>query len=73
MKAIAMIHEQLYESTDFREVRLEQHANILMSNLFSAFGVDPARISGQVVVCPRPDDSSSGSGRRSGDSHRADP
>ena len=28
-----------------------------MANLFSAFGVDPARISGQVLVCPRPDGS----------------
>jgi len=26
-----------------------------MANLFNAFGVDPARISGHVVVCPRPD------------------
>ena len=55
VEAIATIHEQLYGSADLRHVHLAQQANLLMANLFSAFGVDPARISGQVVVCPRPD------------------
>jgi two-component sensor histidine kinase len=55
VEAIAMIHDQLYESADLRQVHLARQANLLMSNLFSAFGVDPARISGQVHVCPRPD------------------
>jgi two-component sensor histidine kinase len=55
VEAIAIIHEQLYESPDLRQVHLGQQANLLMANLFNAFGVDPARISGQVVVCPRPD------------------
>ena len=57
VEAIAMIHEQLYESADLRQVHLEHQANLLMANLFSAFGVDPSRISGQVVVCPRADGS----------------
>jgi two-component sensor histidine kinase/CheY-like chemotaxis protein len=55
VEVIAMIHEQLYESADLRQVHLAQQANLLMTNLFNAFGVDPLRISGQVVVCPRPD------------------
>jgi two-component sensor histidine kinase len=55
VEAMAMIHEQLYESADLRQVHLEQQANLLMANLFDAFGVDPGRISGQVVICPRPD------------------
>ena len=55
VEAIAMIHDQLYESADLRQVPLAQQANLLMTNLFSAFGVDPARISGQVLVCPRQD------------------
>jgi len=57
VEAIAMIHEQLYESADLRQVHLTQQANLLMTNLFSAFGVDRGRISGQVAVCPRPDGS----------------
>ena len=55
VEAIALIHEQLYQSDDLRQVNVTQQANLLMSNLFSAFGVDPARISGQVAICPRPD------------------
>jgi two-component sensor histidine kinase/CheY-like chemotaxis protein len=55
VEAIAMIHEQLYESADLRQVHLAQQANLLMTNLFNAFGADPSRITGQVAVCPRPD------------------
>src|SRR5579862_1966211 len=55
LEAMAMIHEQLYESADLRNVHLARQANLLMANLFSAYGVDPARTAGQVVVCPRPD------------------
>jgi two-component sensor histidine kinase/CheY-like chemotaxis protein len=55
VEAIAMIHEQLYESADLRQVDLAHQANVLMANLFNAFGVDPSRISGQVAICPRTD------------------
>ena len=55
LEAMAMIHEQLYGSADFRHVQLAQQANLLMTNLFSAYGVDPARITGKAVICPRPD------------------
>ncbi len=57
VEAIALIHEQLYESSDLREVHLEQQANQLMTNLFHAFGVDPLRITGQVAICPPADSS----------------
>lgn len=55
LEAMAMIHAQLYGSADLRNVHLARQANLLMTNLFGAYGVDPGRISGQVVVCPRPD------------------
>ena len=55
VEAMAMIHDELYGSADLRQVHLAQQANLLMANLFNAFGVDPSRISGQVAVCPRPD------------------
>ena len=55
LDAMALIHEQLYASADFREVRLEQQANLLMTNLFNAFGVGPSRITGQVAVSARPE------------------
>jgi two-component sensor histidine kinase len=55
LEAMAMIHEQLHDSSDFRNVHLDLQASHLMANLFSAYGVDPARTSGQVTVCPRPD------------------
>jgi len=55
LEAMAMIHEQLYGSGDFRHVQLAQQANLLMTNLFNAYGVDAARITGKAVICPRPD------------------
>ena len=55
VEAIALIHEQLYGWADLRHVQLAQQASLLMANLFSAFGVDRARISGRVAICPRPD------------------
>jgi two-component sensor histidine kinase len=55
VEAIAMIHDQLCQSADLRRVYLGQQVHLLMANLFSAFGVDPACITGEVTVCPRPD------------------
>jgi two-component sensor histidine kinase len=55
VEAIAMIHDQLCQSADLRHVYLAQQANLLMANLFRAFDVDPACITGEVTVCPRPD------------------
>ena len=50
VEAMAMIHEQLYAAAGFRKVELAPQARLLMGSLFKAFGVDPSRICGQVVV-----------------------
>jgi len=55
VEAMALIHEQLSESVGLGNVHLAGQASLLMANLFSAYGVDPARTSGQVLVSPRPD------------------
>jgi two-component sensor histidine kinase len=55
VEAMALIHEQLYESADLREVDLAKHAALLMSNLFQSYGVDPARIAGTAEIAPLPD------------------
>lgn len=50
VESMAMIHRQLYESEDFREVDLAEHVRTLMANLFESYGVDSARIACQVTV-----------------------
>ena len=50
VEAMAMIHEQLHESVDLREIALAPQADLLMANLFSSFGVDRSRICGKVTV-----------------------
>jgi two-component sensor histidine kinase/CheY-like chemotaxis protein len=50
LESMAMIHEQLYESGDLREVDLAKHATQLMGNLFASYGVDPVRIRGRVAI-----------------------
>jgi two-component sensor histidine kinase len=55
VEAMAMIHEQLYETAGLRQVHLARQASLLMANLFTAFGADPACTSGQIAVLPRPD------------------
>ena len=55
VEAMALIHDQLYESGDLREINVARQANLLMTNLFHSFGVDPSRISSAVLVCPRAD------------------
>ena len=50
VRAMAMIHEQLHESANLREIALAPQANLLMANLFSSFGVDRSRICGRVTV-----------------------
>jgi two-component sensor histidine kinase len=55
LDALAMIHEQLYESANSRQVHLEHQANLLIANLFTAFGVDSSRISARVAIHARPE------------------
>jgi two-component sensor histidine kinase/CheY-like chemotaxis protein len=52
VESMALIHEQLYESGDLRQVDLAEHAGLLMNNLLHAYGVEPSRISGQVMMEP---------------------
>ncbi|MGH9557717.1 MAG: sensor histidine kinase [Bryobacteraceae bacterium] len=54
VESMALIHEQLYEAENLREVDLAKHASLLLGNLFQSHGVDPARISGRVSVDPLP-------------------
>ena len=52
VESMAFIHEQLYETGDLREVDLAKHAALLATNLFDAYGVDPARIACRVTMEP---------------------
>jgi two-component sensor histidine kinase len=54
VEAMAMVHEQLYDTEDLREVDLATHASLLVTNLFHSYGIDPARISGWVSLDPMP-------------------
>jgi two-component sensor histidine kinase len=44
VESMALIHEQLYQARNLREVDLAEHAGLLSSHLMHAYGVDPARI-----------------------------
>jgi two-component sensor histidine kinase len=52
VESMALIHEQLYQSGDLRQVNLAEHAALLMNNLLNAYGVEPSRISGLVAMEP---------------------
>ena len=50
VESMALVHEQLYESKDLREVDLAKNAHQLLTNLFDSYGVDPARITGEIAI-----------------------
>jgi two-component sensor histidine kinase/CheY-like chemotaxis protein len=50
VESMALIHEQLYESGDLREIDLAEHAAQLLDNLLHSYGADPARIRGIVRI-----------------------
>ena len=50
--SMALIHEQLYESEDLREVDLAQHAAMLLHNLSLAYGGESGRVNGEVRLEP---------------------
>jgi two-component sensor histidine kinase len=52
VESMALIHEQLYENHDLRNVDLAKHAALLLPSLFHSYGVDPARITGVVAIEP---------------------
>jgi two-component sensor histidine kinase/CheY-like chemotaxis protein len=52
VESIALIHEQLYDSQNLREVDIGRNADMLLANLFHSYGVDPGRITGRVAIEP---------------------
>jgi two-component sensor histidine kinase/CheY-like chemotaxis protein len=54
VESMAMIHEQLYQTGDLREVDLAEHASLLLNNLLHSYGVDDGRIAGHVTMVPLP-------------------
>ena len=50
VESMALIHEQLYETGDLREVDLAEHAALLMNNLLQSYGVEDGRIRGSVEM-----------------------
>jgi len=52
VEAMALIHEQLYQTDDLRDVDLAQHADLLIASLFDSYGVDASRISRRVAIEP---------------------
>jgi two-component sensor histidine kinase len=47
---MALIHEQLYETEDLREVDLARHATLLATNLVQSYGIDHERICWRVNI-----------------------
>jgi two-component sensor histidine kinase len=50
VESMALIHEQLYQARNLREVDLAENAALLANHLMHAYGVDPARIECHVNV-----------------------
>ncbi len=49
VESMALIHEQLYETSDLREVDLSEHAGLLANNLYRSYG-EPERIAMSFAV-----------------------
>lgn len=54
IQSMALVHEHLYQSTNFATVDIEQYVGSLCSNLFHAFAVSPSKIRLQIEVAPLP-------------------
>jgi two-component sensor histidine kinase len=54
VESMALIHEQLYESEDLREVDLARHAAQLAVKLFQSYPIDPQTITWRVTLEPLP-------------------
>ena len=44
VESMALIHEQLYQARNLREVDLAVHVSLVANHLMNAYGVDPARV-----------------------------
>lgn len=54
VESMALIHEQLYETEDLRQVDLARHAGLLVANLANSYGTDARRIRFEVAIDPLP-------------------
>ncbi|HTS76295.1 MAG TPA: histidine kinase dimerization/phosphoacceptor domain -containing protein [Bryobacteraceae bacterium] len=54
VESMALIHEQLYETDDLRDVDLAKHASLLLNNLLESYGIESGRIEGHVSLEPLP-------------------
>jgi two-component sensor histidine kinase len=54
VESMALIHEQLYQTGDLREVDLAEHAAVLMNNLLHSYGIEDGRIAGHVDMVALP-------------------
>jgi two-component sensor histidine kinase len=50
VESMALIHEQLYQARNLREVDLAENAALLANHLMHAYGIDPARVQCTVNV-----------------------
>ena len=50
VESMALIHEQLYQTGDMRQVNLAGHAAMLLNNLLQSYGIDDGRIQGHVQM-----------------------
>jgi two-component sensor histidine kinase len=48
--AIALIHEKLYQSKDYSEVRFAEYARSLAANVFHATGISPREVSLELAI-----------------------
>jgi len=54
VESMAMIHEQLYETQDLRDIDFARYAASLLNNLLQSYGVDDGRVAGHVALDPLP-------------------
>lgn len=54
VESMALIHEQLYETADLRDVDLAKHAAMLLRNLLQSYGIEDGRIAGAVQMAALP-------------------
>lgn len=51
VNSMALIHEQLYESSDFAEVNFPEYVQNLADRMMSSYGVDPGKVSFENELC----------------------
>ena len=54
VESMALIHEQLYQARNLREVDLAEHAALLANHLMHAYGVDPGHVQCRLQLAALP-------------------